>query len=114
MSKAKTVEGVLKASLRRIRHRWTKGSWKKERPLEAQFDGRGTNSYCLVGSVTGGKTDPDNEIQARALRLIEEEIQRRTGRRQSIPGFNDAQSTRQEDVIAVVEGALQRAKTAGV
>lgn len=111
MSKATSVEGVLKASLRRIRHRWTKGHWKAERATVERMDGRGTNSYCLVGSVTGGKTAPDNELQAKALRLIEDEIQRRTGRRTAIPSFNDSPSTKQEDVIAVVEAALARAKT---
>lgn len=114
MSKAKTVEGVLKASLRRVRHRWTKGQWKKERATVERFDGRGTNAYCLVGSVTGGKTSPDNELQAKALRLIEDEIAKRTGRRTAIPTFNDDNRTTHEDVVSVVEGALANAKTLGV
>lgn len=112
MSKAKSVEGVLKASLRRVRHRWVKNMWKGKRPDAS--DGRGQNAYCLVGSVTGGKTTAENQLQTEALRLIQQEIQKRAGASVSIPQWNDRPITSQQEVISVVEHALQEAKKRGI
>ena len=113
MSKAKTVEGVLKASLRRVRHRWVKNMFKGKRPDAS--DGRGQNAYCLVGSVTGGKTKAENDLQAEALRLIEQAIQKKAGYQTSnIPSWNDRHATTQQDVVEVVETALRDAKARGI
>lgn len=112
MSKAKSVEGVLKASLRRVRHRWVKNMWKGKRSDAS--DGRGQNAYCLVGSVTGGKERAENQLQSEALRLIQQEIQRRAGIPLSIPQWNDRTSTTQQDVVSVVENALAEAKRKGI
>lgn len=112
MSKAKTVEGVLKASLRRVRFRWVKNMWKGKRPDSS--DGRGQNAYCLVGSVTGGKTRAENDLQTEALRLIQQEIESRVGYKTAIPTWNDRSDVGQQDVVSVVESALQRAKRMGI
>lgn len=112
MSKASTVEGVLKASLRRVRYRWVKNMWKGKRADAS--DGRGQNAYCLVGSVTGGKQQPENLLQSEALRLINQEINRREGRNFSIPTWNDQPRVTQADVVSVVESALKEAKRKGI
>lgn len=115
MSKAKSVEGVLKASLRRVRHRWVKNMFVGKRPEAAKADGRGQNAYCLVGSVTGGETKAKNDLQSEALRLIHQAIEKRAGYRpSSIPSWNDRSEIRQQDVISVVELALQEAKKRGI
>ncbi len=108
MSKAKSVEGVLKASLRRVRHRWVKNMFKRQR--QDTSDGRGQNAYCLVGSVTGGKVHPENELQTEAINLIKQVIDERDGKQVSVPSWNDSPHVTQSDVIAVVEAALQKAK----
>ncbi len=112
MSKAKSVEGVLKASLRRVRYRWVKNMFKGQRPDNS--DGRGQNAYCLVGSVTGGKTRPENELQTEALILIQKEIQRRIGINMTIPQWNDRSTTSQQEVVSVVEAAVAEAKRKGI
>jgi len=114
MSKAATVEGVLKASLRRIKHRWVKNMWKGKRPEGAAADGRGQNAYCLVGSVTGGKTMAENPLQTEALVLIQRAIEEKAGYKTTIPTWNDRPATSQQDVISVVEAALLEAKRKGI
>jgi len=112
MSKANSVEGVLKASLRRIRHRWVKNMWKGKRPDNS--DGRGQNAYCLVGSVTGGKNRAENPLQTEALVLIQRAIEQKQGGAIAIPSWNDQPSRTQQDVISVVEAALAEAKRKGI
>lgn len=114
MSKASSVEGVLKASLRRIRHRWVKNMFVGKRPASAAQDGRGQNAYCLVGSVTGGKTRAENPLQTEALILIQRAIEEKAGFKTTIPQWNDRSSTSQQDVISVVEAALAEAKRKGI
>jgi hypothetical protein len=112
MSKANSVEGVLKASLRRVRYRWVKNMFKGKRPDAS--DGRGQNAYCLVGSVTGGETTAKTPFQSEALLLIQKEIERRQGGRITIPAWNDQPARTQQDVISVVEKALEEAKKKGI
>jgi hypothetical protein len=111
MSSAKDVNGVLKASLKRISLRWAKGAWKKERPVEIKNDGLGKNSYCLEGSCTGGDRRPKNRVQAQAIEYLRQAVVEYTnGRYNSVPSFNDAEETKHEDVVNVVLIAQQKAK----
>lgn len=112
MSRATSVEGVLKASLRRVKYRWVKNMFKGKRADAS--DGRGQNAYCLVGSVTGGKTTAQTPYQSEALLLIQKEIQRRQGGTITIPTWNDQPSRTQQDVVSVVEKALEEAKKKGI
>lgn len=115
MSSAKTVEGVLNACVRRVRKRWAKGAWKRERPAEVKNDGAGKNAYCLEGGCTGGDRTPKNELQATAIRFLEQAVYEYTGGRyRSVPAFNDAPQTTQFDVVTVAERAKELAKAAKV
>ena len=113
MSSASTVEGVLKACVRRVSRRWTKGAWKAIRPDDVKNDGFGQKMYCLEGGCTGGDRTPKNDLQRQAIRLLEEAVYERTGRR-SVPGFNDSANTTHADVIDVAKSALAKAKARGL
>jgi hypothetical protein len=115
MSSASTVEGVLNACVRRVRRRWAKGAWKRERPADVKNDGFGKNSYCLEGGCTGGDRVPKNNTQAKAIRVLEQAVFEYTnGRYKSVPAFNDAPETTQIDVVKVAEAARAKARAAGV
>lgn len=116
MSKAKTPLKVLRVALKRLEKGWTKGSWVNH---------QGNVVYvCLEGAIYGYCNENDHqatEAQLGAIRVVKEIIFERYAHRMphivgaawqiSIPNFNDARETIEEEVIEVVKLAIIRLET---
>lgn len=80
---------------------WVKGAYVKYEPGGAKVQG-----FCLLGALSNIGVTGNMETYYAAANLITTRLMDRTGH-QTIPGFNDAESTTKEDVIALLDDLIK-------
>lgn len=116
MSRANSVEKVLRTAIKRLEKRWGKKKW-------SQKGDDGQYYVCLEGAVTGGCRNPLTQQQSQALTLIRGVIAERYPEElidawgnsctASIPNWQDVPERTLEEVLEVTKLALIRSETGG-
>lgn len=109
----KTLAGFLRAVKETIENGWTQGQLvadKHSRPLNAVSDPRAAR-FCLLGGCRRvGFENIDHTLANRAESLIAQCVPANYGH--SVITFNDSRATKKKDVLALLDTAIERAKTA--